>query len=177
MSWFSSIAGKAEALLNQLDEAAATSFQEAGIATPPKSPHPPTERETSPPPPKPGLSYEPVAQPTATPTSKRHQPLLIKSQLSSSSSSSWTPPIQSTWESSWSTPLAQSSLSKASPGGGCGQVTDESLMEYLNSPTSSRKENQTGNGGRKKGHQAKSGSSVAMEKDMPSNRGKGLNCS
>lgn len=138
MAWFSSIAGKAEQLLNQLDEAAATSLREAGVATPNKTQAPPTSSEPVEPDPvtRTGLSYEPVAQPLATPTSRRSQPVASRPLVASSDV---TPP---TWN-SWDVPFSSSSpkVSHSFVGDGRGQKAkdDDSLLDFLNSPSLSEK--------------------------------------
>lgn len=135
MSWFSSIAGKAEQILNQLDEAAATSLKDAGLATPTKTP--PTQKssnyddEQST-----GLSYEPIAQPTTTPPPRR--PLSTSSSSTWASSSSWSapPPLLRTTSGS-------RSFTNSGRGEGRSQTNDESLMEFLNSPSLPREKKKT----------------------------------
>ena len=138
MAWFSSIAGKAEQLLNQLDEAAATSLRDSGMTTPNKSQTTPTTSDSfqSEPVAKTGLSYEPVAQPSPPAYSSRqqqHGPPL-KSAVSSSNVA---PP---TWDSPWGVPFSSSSpkVSRSFTGDGRGQQAkkDESLLDFLNSPSS-----------------------------------------
>ena len=130
MSWFTDLAGRAEALLNQVDQAAATSLLEAGLASPsPKKPSPPPlesgselERRTSSPPFSSGLTYEPTAQPSSPvgrqPRSFSSRPTLPEGR---------TPPVDpkishltptsrlSTWgtSSTWSQPPLSSSSSSA----------------------------------------------------------------
>ena len=59
MSWLSGIAGRAEALLDRMDQAAATSIQSTGLATPQRGSGPGTEETTSRH--HTSLSYEPTA--------------------------------------------------------------------------------------------------------------------
>ena len=119
-----------------------------------------------------GLSYEPVAQPITTPTST-HQSKSFRTS---------TPPT--TWESSaWSSPSAtrisssdgrgQDSTKAWSSAGGHGQITDESLMEFLNSPVT-KKEKAGKSAGKRKvgGHQQAKGITVAKDNVTPSNQGK-----
>ena len=65
MSWLSGLAGRAESFLNQMDQVAATSLQEAGIGTP--SPNKPSVANQDDVPVTTGLRYEPVAQPVLKP--------------------------------------------------------------------------------------------------------------
>ncbi|XP_019853266.1 PREDICTED: golgin subfamily A member 5-like [Amphimedon queenslandica] len=138
MAWFSSIAGKAEQLLNQLDEAAATSLRDSGMTTPNKSQTTPTTSDSfqSEPVAKTGLSYEPVAQspPAYSSRQQQHGAPPLKSTVSSSNVA---PP---TWDSPWGVPFSSSSpkVSRSSTGDGRGQQAkeDDSLLDFLNSPSS-----------------------------------------
>lgn len=150
MSWFSDIAGKAEALLNQVDQVAATSLQEVGIGTPsPKKPQSTTFHQDSCDPPISGLNYEPVA--TVSPIQKK--PIgsfdLRSSKHTLTTENKSTPTIskhvhgnESTWSHSFSSSdsyqesRSQSALSK--------HMNNESLLEFLNSPPAKEKTKRDG---------------------------------
>ena len=149
MAWFSSIAGKAEQFLNQLDEAAATSLRDSGMATPSKSQTTPTAPDSfqSEPVTRTGLLYEPVAQsPPAYNSRQQQQGPPLKSAVSSSNV---TPP---TWDSPWDVPFSSSSpkVSRSFTSDGRGQQgrgqqakEDDSLLDFLNSPSGGGKKKTT----------------------------------
>lgn len=132
MSWLSGIAGKAEAILNQIDQATAQSLGEAGISPqkPSSSTHqPPIERES-------GLSYEPVAQPPSS--SFVQQPTANfprKAASAQHAEKKSTDPLLSTWDSSlsWLPPSGTSPSSRVARKNRSEQEED-SLLEFLNSP-------------------------------------------
>lgn len=143
MSWFSSLTGKAEAFLNQLDEATATSLNDAGLVTP--SPKKITSVGGQS---KSGLAYEPVAQPNpkmTTPPPRRSQPAISSMTHKPSHPLGVTPPTESTWGSSWSAPFQSTKVTHdpvKSSSSGRGHITEDSLLEYLNTP--SKKDKQKG---------------------------------
>ncbi len=151
MSWFSELAGRAEALLDKMDQAAATSLHGAG-GTPAKESKP----FTTPPGPAPGhvdvtsepglLPYEPRAQP---PSAKPEAPPSFHAVVRSTGSGSHpvsklrttTPPTGKV--SPPEHPTSTTWGSKTSQGG----ATDDSLFEFLNSPS---KPKESGRGGVRK---------------------------
>lgn len=143
MSWFSSLTGKAEAFLNQLDEAAATSLNDSGLVTPSPKKIPSVQTQ-----PESGLTYEPVAQPNpkmTTPPPRRSQPVISSMTHKPSHPLGMTPPTESTWGSSWSVPFQSTKVTEdpiKSSSSGRGHVTEDSLLEYLNTP--SKKDKQKG---------------------------------
>ena len=141
MSWFSSLTGKAEAFLNQLDEAAATSLSDTGLVTPSPKKIPSVQRQ-----PESGLTYEPVAQPNpkmTTPPPRRSQPVISSMTHKQSHPLGVTPPTESTWGSSWSAPFQSNKVTQnpiKSSSSGRGHITEDSLLEYLNTPSKKDKQ-------------------------------------
>ena len=115
MSWLSGLAGKAEALLNQVDQAAAQSLQDVGVSS--SKPSQQSSYETTPI--TSDLTYEPVAQPTKP------------SPRTSSGNNRLATPTGSTWDNSlsWS-PSDQKSRSFNE---------DNSFIEFLNSSSTTDK--------------------------------------
>jgi hypothetical protein len=136
MSWFTSIAGKAEALLNQLDEATASKLQEAGVKTTPNKR--PTSSETSHSSELSAVNDElSTTQPMVTkapPT--RYQPPFNEPSRSVEGN-------QSTWGSPWSVPDASPPPTRirSTLVSSTSQVTDDSLMEFLNSSSTTVERN------------------------------------
>ena len=131
MSWLSGIAGKAEALLDRMDQAAATSIQSTGIATPKSQSRVDEQRPVH----QTSLTYEPTA---SAPTDK---PLSVSSKPSSSSLSlhgAGTPPKSyspvsrpETTPQTTPTPSSYNAYSKSRRS----VPSDESLFQFLNTPT------------------------------------------
>ena len=117
MSWFTDLAGKAEALLNQVDQAASESLREAGFKTPQKTSNPPPTTtiqdggSTSG-----SLPYEPTAHTS--------QGAAVAQVLVG------TAPRPSKHQST--APLHTSTPRKTSSSSG---TTDDKLFEFLNSPS------------------------------------------
>ena len=134
MSWFSGLADKAESLLDKMDQAAATSLKEVGLSP---SPH----RNSNPLDTQPILAYEPTAQPPSKPAVEVDGGAKVAQQLIGSASGAKlltrpkpTPPIKSASTTSivsadQSKPHSTSFSSPKST------VSDESLFEFLNSPS------------------------------------------
>ena len=120
MSWFTDLAGKAEALLNQVDQAASESLRDVGLKTPQKtSPNlPPTTTHQD------GVSttlpYEPTAAHTAKPIQGAAVAQVLVGTTPRPSKHQSTAPLHT------STPHKTSSSSVAS---------DDKLFEFLNSPS------------------------------------------
>lgn len=124
MSWLSEIAGKAEALLDRMDQAAATSIQSSGLTTP----HTRTVvgQETQ------ALTYEPTASvgvekthslPPNSPRSSLppHKQVAIYSPVAHPEPPPKTPP----------TPSSYTTFSKSKSS----VPNDDSIFEFLNTPT------------------------------------------
>ena len=126
MSWFSDLAGKAESFLNQMDQVAASSLQEAGIGTPnEKQSVPPTDKNQS----STGLSYEPVAQPLFTPISQQSSQSRFTKSFKRESFSDVKP----------STTADPSSHPRSHTGGMSTSLDNDTLMSFLNSPSTKSK--------------------------------------
>ncbi len=128
MSWFSDLTDKAGAFLNNLDQVAASSLQEAGIASPSqKSNKTPvySSRNEDPPP-----IYTP-------PVSKQEKNTSVVQVLVGSASNS--PHLTPTAKASkaGSTPLTSSSLNRSLQASSSKASDDDSLFQFLNSPKSS----------------------------------------
>ena len=123
-SWFSEIAGKAEALLDRMDQVAATSIQSAGIATP-LSQNRQGTGETS-------LTYEPTASVGSEKTLRvpsqpsNSSPALHKTRAPYSPVSRPEAPPQAT-----PPPSSHNAFSKSRSR----VPNDESIFEFLNTPT------------------------------------------
>ncbi len=128
MSWFSDLAGKAESFLNQMDQVAASSLQDAGIGTPNKqqsvSPADINQGST-------GLSYEPVAQPLFTPTTQKSSESKFTKSFKRESFSD-VKPSTSADPSSQQYPRSHTSGMSTS-------LDNDTLMSFLNSPSAKSK--------------------------------------
>lgn len=124
MSWFSEIAGRAEALLDRVDQAAASSIQGVGLGTPPKQ----GAGQTS-------LTYEPTAtvneEKAAGVASKPpSSPLLL--QKSKTPTQSYAPVSRP--EAAPKTPTTPSSYQAFSKSKNAAP-NDDSIFEFLNTPS------------------------------------------
>ena len=137
MSWFSGLADKAESLLDRMDQAAATSLQGVGLSS---SPH----RNPNPHDAQPVLAYEPTAQPPSKPAGEMDSGAKVAQQLIGSASGAKlltrpkpTPPVKS----ASTTSIMSADHSKPHSTSFLGSkpkaptVSDESLFEFLNSPS------------------------------------------
>ena len=134
MSWFSGLAGKAESLLDKMDQAAAVSLQGAGLTTSP-------QRNTNPPNIQSRLAYEPTAQlPEADRSTKVAQQLIGSSSgaklVAKPASTKPTPPLKSATTAS-TVPTEQPKPHSSFTPSRTNDPTpsDESLFEFLNSPS------------------------------------------
>ncbi len=136
MSWFSELAGRAEALLDKMDQAAATSLQGVGL-TPAK------DGKISTPSPVPadtgshggGLPYEPTAQPlSTTPDTPPSFKSVERFSGGGHQTGAWPPMTSSSRISAAERPKATAFTSKTSHV----DANDDSLFEFLNSPSKPR---------------------------------------
>lgn len=124
MSWFSDLTGKAGAFLDRMDQAAAVSLQDAGLATPSpqgKGGKNPRDREGV----NTTVPYEPTAYQSLSTPSERGAAVaqVLVGSASGSSQLASTP----------KTPLSQQRPATAS--GQKQLATDDSIFEFLNAPT------------------------------------------
>ena len=124
MSWLSQIAGRAEALLENLDHATASSMEKAGIGTPRKTP---SDQETP---------------------SRVREEEQTDSTLSFTSGSSLGPsqPIRGGAQAKPTTPTQDRSLPPKSPPVQAKEYDDSSLFEFLNTPTRPQRAAKRGGG-------------------------------
>lgn len=134
MSWLSGMAGKAEAFLNQMDQAASVSLQEVGIKTPQKSSgkmdsYPTPQASTV-------LPYEPTAHTSTTKQEAGVAQFLVGSASATShlinqlSSPSTPTQFTSTPKHTPLSPTHPTSTYKTKE-----KVTNDDLFEFLNSPS------------------------------------------
>ena len=140
MSWLSGIAGKAEAFLNQMDQAASSGLQDAGIKTPQKASlsqtfinEPPTRQVNT------SIPYEPTVNATSTNQGAAVAQLLVGSASASSllmkQSSNPIPAHTSTPKHKPSSPTPSSQFSSGTKEK---VTTDDTLFEFLNTSSKSK---------------------------------------
>lgn len=138
MSWFKEITGKAGALLDKMDQAAATSLQEAGIATPTSREAGLSRLETSRDPRTPsgggsggvtGVPYEPTTFQSQSPPSQRGA-TVAQVLIGSSSGLSQ---LTTTPRNQPMSPATRTSTSGRSESKSAN--TDDSIFEFLNAPS------------------------------------------
>ena len=137
MSWLTDLAGRAEALLDKMDQAAATSLQDAGIADTSLREESTPLRPTSeaPPPPPPSARSAPAYEPTVRTPSPAAQGDGSVAQLlvgSASKSAMLMRPREGSAVVTSSPPRLSSYKSSATA------PTDDSLFEFLNSPSQAK---------------------------------------
>lgn len=152
MSWFSELTGKAGALLDKMDQAAATSLHEAGISSPSPAKNTTESRQT--PAPRTSLSggvtgtpYEPTTYQSLNSPSERGAAVAPVLVGSASGSAQLTGAPKQSRQSPTTYGMSQNKDS----------VTDDSIFKFLNAPSHDNDASSSGSGSSKKasGHRVK----------------------